>query len=333
MTDWAIYGGAGFIGQHLADSILSKGSKDKVVLLDIRSPTEAGWKAPIEPFLHAGRLSFLRTDVRDSEQVTANAREFDVIVNLAAIHREPGHRAEEYFETNVAGARSVCDLADSIGCREIIFTSSISVYGVHDHAVDEETLVQPKTPYGQSKIQAEKIHAEWAKNSGGRLSIIRPGVVFGPGENGNVTRLVRETVRLGRQIQIKPDQPKAGIYVEELLEVIHWLRQQPLESGRHHLVNGVSDENLTFNSYGEALQELKGYQKKPLTVSEPLLRLATMTLKPLGWILGTGSKFHPERLAKLTLANDVKPARLIAGGYPYAWPLRRALADWMKKGL
>jgi nucleoside-diphosphate-sugar epimerase len=144
--------------------------------------------------------------------------QFDVIVNLAAIHREPGHRSEEYFETNISGAQNICDLAAQSGCREIIFTSSISVYGIHDKPADESSAPRPYSPYGQSKLEAEKLHIDWAKKTGCRLSIVRPGVVFGPGEGGNVTRLVREMLNRDRQIQLQPDQCKAGIYIEELLE-------------------------------------------------------------------------------------------------------------------
>jgi len=333
MAEWGIYGGSGFIGQHLALSILSRSPADKVRLLDIRSPSEAQWKVPLEPYLAKQRLSFSRVDVRDFRQLSDHAQSFDVIANLAAVHREPGHRPEEYFETNVAGAENICRLAESLSCSEIIFTSSISVYGIHDRPVDEQSQVQPGTAYGQSKLAAENIHKAWARNSPGRLSIIRPGVVFGPGENGNVTRLLSESLKHQRSIQIRPDQPKAGIYIEELLAVIHWLRQQPLHEGECHLVNGVSNEELTFNSHGKVLQELRAFEKRPLTVSEPMLRLATSLLKPLGWLLPAGSKLHPERLAKLTRANDVRATELISRQYPFSWPLAKALTDWLEKGL
>jgi nucleoside-diphosphate-sugar epimerase len=332
-TQWALYGGMGFIGQHLALSVLNTSLNDSVTLLDIQEPGNSTWKVPLERHLADGRLRVIKADVRDFQQLAACSKPYDVIVNLAAVHREPGHKPEEYFETNIGGAKNVCRLADSVGCKEIIFTSSISVYGVHDRSVDEQSTPEPKTPYGQSKLKAEQIHAEWARNSDGRLSIIRPGVVFGPGEAGNVTRLLRESLRLHRKIQISPDQPKAGIYIDELLSIIHWLREQPLSAGEHQLVNGVSDENLAFNDFGEALQELKYFEKKPLTISEPMLKLAISMMKPLGWILGTNSKIHPERLAKLKRANDVKATGLISAGYPFVWPLKKALADWLEKGL
>ena len=333
MADWGIYGGAGFIGQHFAHSILSKLPADRVILLDIQSWSDLKWKVPLESFLATARISLINVDVRDIQQVLEKAKPFDIIVNLAAVHCEPGHRPEEYFETNVSGARNVCQMAKDTGCQEIIFTSSISVYGVHDHPVDEHSLLQPKTPYGQSKLEAENIHQAWSDRTGGRLSIIRPGVVFGPGENGNVTRLVRESLKRGRAIQLEPDQPKAGIYIEELLNLIHWLRLQPLANGEFQLANGVSNENLSFNDFGKVLQKLQRFEKKPIKVSVPLLKVAILLMKPLGLVLPATSKLHPVRLSKLTRANDIHSAELSNAGYSFTWPLEKALADWIEKGL
>lgn len=333
MVDWGIYGGAGFIGQHLAYSILSKLPVDRVTLLDIRCSSDLEWNVPLESFLTTERLSLLNVDVRDIHQVLEMARPFDVIVNLAAVHREPGHRPEEYFETNVSGARNICRMAEDTACQEIIFTSSISVYGVHDHSVDEHSVLQPKTPYGQSKLEAENIHKGWANRTGGRLSIIRPGVVFGPGENGNVTRLVRESLKRGRAIQLKPDQPKAGIYIEELLNLIHWLRLQPLAAGECHVVNGVSNENLSFNDFGKVLQNLRRFEKKPFIVSATMLKAVILLMKPLGLILPVTSKIHPARLVKLTRANDIRSTELLTAGYPFAWTLEDSITDWLEKGL
>ena len=330
---WGLFGGAGFIGQHLAFSILQANQQDRVFLLDIQGSHEVEWKALLTNYFDDARLSYIQLDVRDFRQISKNARSYDVIVNLAAIHREPGHRSEEYFQTNVSGAENICRLAIETNCREIIFTSSISVYGVHDHPVDEHSLLQPKTPYGQSKLEAENIHKAWAERTGGRLSIIRPGVVFGPGENGNVTRLVMESLKRGRAIQLEHDQPKAGIYIEELLDLIHWLRLQPLAAGECHVVNGVSNENLSFNDFGEALQKLQRFEKKPFRISANLLKLAVGLMKPLALVIPYTFKIHPERLAKLTRANDIRAAELEAAGYPFSWPLEKALADWLDKGL
>ena len=107
----------------------------------------------------------------------------DLAVNLAAIHREPGHQDYEYFETNLKGAENVCSWADQVGCNKIIFTSSIAPYGPAEEPKDEQSLTVPVTAYGSSKLAAEKIHIAWQHKDieGRQLVIVRPGVVFGPG--------------------------------------------------------------------------------------------------------------------------------------------------------
>ncbi len=298
-----------------------------------KPPTEISWKLPLSDFLGSGRFTVRSCDVRDPKSLRKSAVDSNVIVNLAAVHREPGHRPEEYFETNVSGARNVCGLAEDIGCREIYFTSSISVYGVHNAPVDEDSIVQPHTPYGQSKVKAEIIHQDWANRTGGRLFILRPGVVFGHGEEGNVSRLMREMLKRQRAIRLLPDQPKAGIYIEELVEIFHWLGKQPLVAGDSQLVNGVSSDYLTFNAYGRALQQLGKLNQSPIIVPGLLLGVSSALMKPLAGLFPTESRFHPQRLRKLVLANDIRPATLIRMNYPFVWPLERALADWLEQGL
>jgi len=330
---WALYGGAGFIGQHLALSVLNRMPQAQVYLLDLQPLSGIAWKTPLQEFLGSGRLHVHTCDVRDYSSIRRQLAEFDVIVNLAAIHREPGHRPQQYFDTNVAGAENVCRLAEEVGCGEIIFTSSISVYGLHDRRVDERTAVQPRTPYGQSKHQAENIHRDWAMRTGGRLFIVRPGVVFGKGENGNVTQLVREMMKRNRAIQIDPDRAKGGIYVSELVEVLHWLRVQPASNGIGEPVNAVSNENLTFNAYGRALGRLCELKRKPVTIPGALLEFSIRVLNPLAPLFPVNSRFHPQRLGKLVHANDIRPAVLTEMGYAFNWPLERALADWLAQGL
>ena len=330
---WAIYGGAGFIGQHLASSILSRTEDDSVTLLDLLSQAEQGCKAPLEPFMENGRLSAVKADVRDYSQLEATSDAFDVMVNLAAVHREPGHEKEEYFETNVSGARNICQLAEAVNCSEIIFTSSIAVYGIHDRPADENATPVPKMPYGQSKLQAEGIHRAWASRVGGTLSIIRPGVVFGRGEQGNVSRLVSEMLKRDRAIRIHPDQVKAGIYIEELLSIIHWLRTRAPGPSGFHLVNGVTETPITFNAYGRALDQINNFRKRAFTAPEALLKTAATMLTPFRRFFPAGSKVHPRRITKLTLVNDIRATGLMDMGYPFSWSLEAALEHWLEEGL
>ena len=117
--------------------------------------------------------------------------EDDIIFNFAAVHRTPGHEDHEYFETNIRGAENVVAFAEKWNIKKIVFTSSIAPYGAAEELKKETTLPNPNTAYGISKLVAEKIHEKWQNGDAAhrQLTIVRPGVVFGKGENGNFTRL------------------------------------------------------------------------------------------------------------------------------------------------
>ena len=65
------------------------------------------------------------------------------------------------LDTNIRGAENVCAFAEKFGIKKIVFTSSIAPYGAAEDLKTEETLPTPNTPYGISKLVAEKIHTIW----------------------------------------------------------------------------------------------------------------------------------------------------------------------------
>ena len=184
MKRYAIFGGTGFIGTHLSQALLESDPQCEVVLVDINPLRTAGYADKLQRALSTGRARFVEQDVRNpiSESEIGPA---DVVFNLAAVHREPGHQPYEYFQTNIYGAENVCAYASAVGAKHIVFTSSISVYGPTEEPKTEESLTVPDSPYGSSKLVAENIHRAWQTASPDRrLLIVRPGVVFGPGELG-----------------------------------------------------------------------------------------------------------------------------------------------------
>ena len=193
----AVFGGSGFIGSHLAEHVLRNGLAEKIYLVD-RVPQKGFPYTPLlNQGLQSGQARYIPWDVRQPISRTIFPEPVEIIFNFAAVHREPGHRPEEYFETNLLGAENVCAFAAVIGCSKIVFTSSISPYGPSEAMKNELSIPTPDTAYGSSKLAAEKIHLAW--QAGGslrrKLLILRPGVVFGPGEGGNVTRLIRRLVK------------------------------------------------------------------------------------------------------------------------------------------
>ena len=90
MTTIAIFGGSGFIGSFLAERWLAQGLADKVVIADIRPSLQADLPG----------ITYKKIDVREAIPTDLCQETPDWIFNFAAVHREPGHEAHEYFDTN-----------------------------------------------------------------------------------------------------------------------------------------------------------------------------------------------------------------------------------------
>lgn len=328
-----IFGGTGFIGLHFSDFLIKNGDFDKIILADIKPPDRHIAHQFIKDHLSSGKISYVECDVRHPipAHLTPWATSVSFIANFAAVHREPGHEHQEYFETNIPGARNVCLYAEATGCEDIIFTSSISPYGPTETPKDENAVPTPETAYGSSKLAAELIHTAWRDRAEQqrRLLIVRPGVVFGPGEGGNVSRLVK-TLSKGFFVYAgNQDTRKAGIYVRELCHAMWWLHEKMAGS-----TAGLTTANMTMNpgpsmsEYVETVQRVSG--KKALVPSIPVwtLMLAARVIEIITGTLGINSSINTVRIKKLVRSNNIIPGKLIQENYPYIYTLETALRDW-----
>lgn len=324
-----LFGGTGFIGSFFARFLVDGGHFQRVYLVD---------RQPVAAIASAWRRAQLSDDPA-IEWIDADVREplvwvppepVALIGNFAAVHREPGHAEAEYYDTNLRGAEQVCAWAARVGCTRIVFTSSISPYGPGTSRRDEQSLPVPATAYGGSKLVAEHIHRAWqAGDSRRRLVIARPGVVFGPGEGGNVSRLVRAV--LGRYFFYtgNRDTRKAGIYVRELCAALWWaLERQDAAEEDVILFNATLYPAPTLADYVKAICAVAGVERRVPGVPYRALLAAGWLLDLVARPLGIAHPFSPVRIRKLVAANDIVPAYLLAQGYPFRYTLETALADW-----
>ncbi|MFM7857031.1 MAG: NAD-dependent epimerase/dehydratase family protein, partial [Flammeovirgaceae bacterium] len=119
MKQCIVFGGSGYIGTQLIRHFLERNTFEKILIGDIKE----------SPITNNERVLYHKVDVRLPIDIKIEQDSVGWIFNLAAVHREPGHLSEEYFQTNVFGAKHVCDFAEKIKCNNLFFTASISVYG------------------------------------------------------------------------------------------------------------------------------------------------------------------------------------------------------------
>lgn len=324
MKTAVIFGGTGFIGSHLAQRIIAENLYDRVILADIK-PIRKDFK------FDTTRVEYIYLDVRKPiEEWTLPRDNIHLIANFAAIHREPGHQPHEYFETNIPGAQNVCDWAESVDCEDIIFTSSIAPYGSSESLKNENTIPTPQSPYGESKLAAEKIHKAWQKAMHGRrLVIVRPGVVFGPGEGGNVTRLIQATMRHYFFYMGNKNTRKAGGYVKELVLSMFWALGRINNEGCY-LYNFTFPSAPTIQDYVNMACKVAGVQRfvpsMPYKILLPLSYVIDWVTKPLG----ISQPISPVRIKKLRRSNNIEPMVLQRDGYQYHYTLETAMGDWLK---
>ncbi|MBQ9708194.1 MAG: NAD(P)-dependent oxidoreductase, partial [Firmicutes bacterium] len=283
--NYIITGGTGFIGTHLTNLLNEVHPEAKVWNLDIVKP---GTPNPVvknyKPAVKEGETlgsTFVECDVRNPiENLPFEPTPEDVILNFAAVHRTPGHEDIEYFETNIRGAEHVCDLAEKYGIRKMVFTSSIAPYGAAEELKTEETLPTPNTAYGISKLVAEKIHIAWQRGGDGRqLTIVRPGVVFGKGENGNFSRLYKSIKDHMFAYPGRKDTIKACVYVKELVRFILWNVEGKTSPQPSPVGEGVRLYNCTFEP-AYTIEQIVEAMKKVTGLTQWVPYIPNAVIKP-----------------------------------------------------
>ena len=180
-----ITGGAGFIGSHLARTLLEL-SWD-VTVVDNFDPfySKATKLANIPSERKSSRFHFIEADIRDYESLRRLAAgAYDVIVHLAAKAgvRPSILKPDEYLETNVKGTQNMLNFARYCGVKQFVFASSSSVYGVNKHVPWSETdhVLLPISPYAGTKVSGELMGHVYAHLFDMRFVALRFFTVYGP---------------------------------------------------------------------------------------------------------------------------------------------------------
>lgn len=225
-----VVGGSGFIGSKISE---------KLTALNI--PFVIVDKRPSPVFGERVRLA----DIRDIDALR-NSVQGDCIVHLAAAHRDDIQPISVYDDVNILGTENICAVADERGIDSIVFASSVAVYGFAEINTDESGRVAPFNDYGRTKAAAEEVLYKWqaCKPDTRSLTIIRPTVVFGPGNRGNVFNLFNQIAKKRFVMIGKGRNVKSLAYVDNVADFfIHFIGQRP----GVQTFNYVDGPDLTMN--------------------------------------------------------------------------------------
>lgn len=311
---FVIFGGSGFIGCHLVRELHKRGITN-ITIADIVKPENA----------MLDDVGFVHCDVRKPIPADIVSTP-SVVVNLAAVHRTPGHPDHEYFDTNVNGAINITRFCEETGTKSLWFTSSIAVYGPTEESKSEKSELTPNSAYGKSKYEAEKIQRSWQeKEKIRKLVIVRPAVIFGRGENGNFSKLAKA---LKKGLFVYPgrnDTIKGCGYVEDLVASLFFMNEQPEAS---LLYNFCYPHNYTIKEICETFTKVAGYRKPICTIPLALMVNAARPFQLLN-SLGLKNGIHPARMYKLVKSTNIVPGELVKRCYPYRTDLEEGLKRWI----
>src|SRR2546422_3031030 len=277
---WAISGGAGFLGLHLARRLLADGHD--VRTLDVVPLDDAELERTVEE---------LRGDIRDRESVRELVDGADVVVHAAAALPIQASR-ESIRSVNVGGTENVLRAADDAGVRRVVFISSTAVYGVPEkHPIEEDDPLVGVGSYGESKIDAEGL----CRVAAVETTIVRPKTFIGP-ERLGVFEILFDWIREGRRIYTlgKGHNRYQLLAVEDLVDAIVRAAEEP--KAARETFNVGATEFGTVRSDLQALIDHAGsssrLQPVPVKPAEIALRaLELLRVSPLAeWHYKTAHK-------------------------------------------
>ncbi|MFN2468228.1 MAG: NAD-dependent epimerase/dehydratase family protein [Gaiellaceae bacterium] len=311
---WAISGGAGFLGLHLARRLLADGHV--VRTLDVVPLDDAELERAVEE---------LRGDVRDPVAAAALAAGADVLVHAAAALPIQASR-DSIRSVNVGGTATVLGAALEAGVGRTVFISSTAVYGVPEtHPITEASPLVGVGYYGDSKIAAEDVCRDYARR-GLDVVLIRPKTFIGP-ERLGVFEILFDWIRDDRRIYVLGD----GSNRYQLLAV------QDLVEGvvRAAAAGGVGGEAINvgareFGTVRSDLQALIDHAGSTSRLTPIPARPAELALRGLELLRVSPLAEWHYRTAHRDSHVDVSKAERLLGFTP-RWSNERALIetyDW-----
>lgn len=294
-----ITGGSGFIGSNFHNYL----DNSELINLDLNEP-DFDFKS-----------KFYRGDIRIEEDVRKSilGNGCDIIISLAAKHHDFGIDHDEYFDTNEEGTKILCKVASEAGIKKIIFYSSVAVYGFRDEMSTERMDPSPDSPYGASKLAAEKVLQNWTTEDNTRqVVIIRPTVVFGPNNRANMYSLIRQ-IDSGFYFHLgKANNIKSIAYVENLVKATLFLKER-MRPGVI-IYNYADEPQLSSRMIGDTIAHSLG-KKIRLNIPKWLGMAAGLPFDFIIKITGKNLPVSSARLRKLSTETNHSAKKIFDEGF------------------
>ncbi|KAA0261226.1 NAD-dependent epimerase/dehydratase family protein [Hafnia alvei] len=313
MNKIAIIGGSGFIGSRLAS--LFEVNNLPFIIIDIK-----------ESALFNDKYRY--GDVTKPSTLEQGLHDCSIIINLAAEHKDNVSPISLYYDVNVQGAKNVCDAAEKLGIKHIVFTSSVAVYGFVEKETGEDGEFHPFNDYGKSKLEAEHVYDAWqAKDAERTLVTIRPTVVFGENNRGNVYNLFRQ-IASGKFLMIGAgNNQKSMAYVENIASFLKFATT--FESGRH-VFNYIDKPDFTMNELTDVICTALHRKKNNIRIPYAVGIAGGYCLDILSKITGKEFPVSCIRVKKFCARTQFKSNSITAIGFKPPVTLEQGIANTVR---
>jgi UDP-glucose 4-epimerase len=316
-----IVGGAGFIGSHFTDHLLSDESVTAVTLYDNFS---SGREWHYEKHLTDPRFQVIRRDVKDLDHLTGSMENHDVVIHLAsnpdiaraATDPEIDFREGTWLSNNVVEAMR------RSGTPMILYASGSGVYGdLGEKEADEDYgPLLPISTYGASKLAGEALISAYCHMFNLTARVFRFGNVVGPRQTHGVGfDFLRQLLKDPLKLRILGDgtQSKSYIHVRDVVKAV--LLTATLKTERFAVFN-VATDYITVTEIAHLAVECAGLNPRDVTFEYtggnrgwkgdvPIVRLNTDRIRRLGWSSASGSR-DALRDSMMSMLSDLRTGRL-----------------------
>ncbi len=273
-----ITGGAGYIGTELTYELEKNPLVKEIIIYDNLS------RGNINLFIGQSKLSnkikFIQGDILDTRLLKQTLKGIDVVYHLAAKVTTPfaSQNAHFFEQINHWGTAEMVYAIEESNVKQFIYTSSASVYGASHQDVDENTIPNPKTFYGLSKLRGEEhVNRLMAKNT--EAYIIRCGNIYGYSKSMRFDSVINKFMfdsNFKKRISVEGDgeQYRSFIHIDKTANILSKLIFSDLDQGIYDLV----EDNLSINHIADTLKSI--YPELEMIFINQQLKMRELKVKP-----------------------------------------------------